>query len=190
MIKKFTSPRNMYIIDDCYVDILFINKKSTYLKTYLPISENISPDTNADIWSQFLMFQELNPKTRSDPQPITSDDNFGNDFTALFNIGDKSYQNKLEDICKFHRTITFHNVFDRSTVKIRASFANQSKNYYVGNSHVYFNPIKYYKLNSNDDKFWIEFYNARNPDTPINIPDDENFVLEMLFLQNRKLLYT
>lgn len=123
------------------------------------------------------------------PDPLTEDDTFPKDFNLIFNIGDLSYQNSIDYITTFHREIKFKNIYDRNSVKIHASFANQSNNYYIGNSHVYFYPIKYYKLNSKDDKFWIEFYSGRHHDCPINIPEDEGFIIEMLFMQNQKLLY-
>ena len=130
------------------------------------------------------------PFSRSDPQPLTKDDEFTKDFNAIFNIGDEPWQNGLDYITTFHRFISFRNVYNRSTLKIHASFANQSNDYYVGNSHVYFDPIKYYNLQTKDDKFWIEFYSGRHYNYPVNMPEDEGLVLEMLFMLNQKLLYT
>ena len=108
----------------------------------------------------------------------------------MFNVGDKPWQNSLDFITTYHRYLNFKNIYNRESLKIHASFANESNNYYIGNSHIYFNPIKYYKLNSKDDRFWIEFYSGRHYNYPVNIPEDEGFILEMLFMQNQKLLYT
>lgn len=187
-IESVYSPRNVDGLDPFYVDIMFANNALTYFKRYQKMieSEILPNDSNECLPSLKLIY---NPRSRPDPVPIDESDKLPDDFNTVFNIGDQPHQNSLEYITKFHRRINLQNVYDRSTVKVHASFANQSNDYYVGNSHVYFNPIKYYKLNSKDDKFWIEFYSGRYHDCPVNIPDDEGFVLEMLFMQNQKLLY-
>lgn len=61
--------------------------------------------------------------------------------------------------------------------------------FFLGNSQVNFHPIKYFKLNSRDDKFWIELYNADNPTIPVRLTPHEGYVMELQFMQNDKLLY-
>ena len=180
-------------IDGFYVDIMLTNPQSTntYLKRYKSKSD---PDASSSSTLNATPIDDLfpssfNPYSRSDPQPLDDSDKFDDDFNIVFNIGDEPWQNSLDYITRFHRKIVLKNVYDRRSVKVHASFANQSNDFYVGNSQVYFNPIKYYKLNTNDDKFWLEFYSGRHPDCPVNIPEDEGFVLEMIFMQNQKLLY-
>lgn len=186
--ERIYSPRNVNHLDPFYVDIMFAKNGKTYYKRYQKmIANEIPPNDSTEYLPPLKVI--YNPRSRLDPIPIDESDKFDDDFNTVFNIGDQPHQNSLEYITKFHRNIILQNVYDRSTVKVHASFANQSNDYYVGNSHVYFNPIKYYKLNSKDDKFWIDFYSGRYHDCPVNIPDDEGFVLEMLFMQNQKLLY-
>ena len=187
-IESVYSPRSENIFDPFYVDIMLAQSSQTYYKRYQKMTANeIPPNDSTEYLPPLKVI--FNPRSRPDPVPIDESDKFLDDFNTVFNIGDQPHQNSLEYITKFHRRINLQNVYNRSTVKVHASFANQSNDYYVGNSHVYFNPIKYYKLNSKDDKFWIDFYSGRYHDCPVNIPDDEGFVLEMLFMQNQKLLY-
>lgn len=168
------SPRNTNPLDAFYVDILLTKLwgTSTYEKTYMKTNEN-----------------EYSPYSRPDPQPITDDDKFNDDVTKMFNIGEKPYQNSLSYVSKYHRRITIKNIWDRHSIKVNASFVSQTPHNYIGNSHVNFNPIKYFKLNANDDKFWLEFYSARDYKIPIKVPDDDKFSVEMQFLQHKKLLY-
>ena len=187
-IERIYSPRNVNVLDPFYIDIMFAVNTKTYTKRYQDMTVNEIPPNDSNERLPPIK-NRYNPHSRPDPKPLDDNDKFTDDFNTVFNIGDLPYQNSLDYITKFHRRIDLQNVYDRSTVKVHASFANQSNDYYVGNSHVYFNPIKYYKLNSKDDKFWIEFYSGRYHDCPVNIPDDEGFVLEMLFMQNQKLLY-
>ena len=53
--------------------------------------------------------------------------------------------------------------------------------------NIYIWPIKYYKLNSNNDKFQIKFDSSRNHKVPVNIPNDEEFCIEIQFMQNKKM---
>ena len=176
----------------CYVDVLITKGSESYDKKYQERKDKVPGEPkDQELPNLHILpfFNSFGPKRRTKPEPFDDKDEFGHDFDALFNIGNEPWQNSFDYITTFHRKLTFRNIYNRETLKIHASFGNPSNNYYVGNSHVYFEPIKYYKLNSKDDKFWIEFYSGRNQPCPINIPEDEGFVLEMLFMQNQKLLY-
>ena len=189
LIEHFHSPCNLSPTDAYYVDMLFVNDINTYYKKYKDTSNALNDQLDPDL-PPFFSEGLYSGKSLENPQPLTKEDEFTHNFNAIFNVGNNPWQNSLDYITTYHRFISFRNIYNRESVKVHASFANQSNNYYVGNSHVYFNPIKYYKLNSKDDKFWIEFYGGRHYNYPINIPEDEGFVLEMLFMQNQKLLYT
>ena len=170
----FSSPRNTNKYSenqddknlDCYVDIAIVESEVELRKKY-DARYKLLPEDN-----------------RGAPY-----NHFNDDVKDLFNIGYTSYKNSGMYFMQFHRKFELKNLWDRHTCKVYASFANQSNHYYVGNSHVLFTPIKYYKLNSRDNRFWIEFYSARNPNIPIRLPEHEGFVLEMQFMQNDKLLY-
>ena len=120
-----------------------------------------------------------------------TDENYNkDDFTDLMNIGYKPHQNHPDNYKdKWLERLDFYNVWDRQPCKIFSSIAEQSAHNYIGDSSVNFIPIKYYKLNSNDQQFWIEFYSGRHNSIPIMIPKNESFVMEMQFLPYSKLLY-
>ena len=111
------------------------------------------------------------------------------DFMDVFNIGNEKFENEPEQYKEFHRELNFYNVWDRHSCKVCSSFVSETKRNYVGNSQSFFNPIKYYKVNSTNDNFTLSFYSARHPDFPVKLPENENVVVELQFLQHNKLLY-
>ena len=99
----------------------------------------------------------------------------------------------------FVTDFSFYDVWDRHSCKLFSSFAADSNRGYIGNSTVDMIPIKYFKLNSTDKKFYIDFYNSRNINCPSVIPYqnspggqklmNEQFLMEIQLMQNDKLLY-
>ena len=171
---NFNIPRNAYYFNDstldCYVDFAIVPHVLTFFSIY---------DDNFQLLDDRFQLLPLDPDINR----------FDDEFNEVFNIGNEPFQNSVEYLAHFHRNIEFKNLWDRHECKVCASFASQSNHYYIGNSHVRFDPIKYYRLNSNDDKFWIEFYNDRNPNIPMKLPKHEGFVIEMQFMQDDKFLY-
>ncbi len=110
---------------------------------------------------------------------------YNDDFKEIFNIGSINFipSDKAVSILEFKDT------WDRHSCKVYSDICSQSNHCYLGNSQVYFNPIKYYKIHSTDENFWIEFYNSRHEKIPVILPKGESFIIELVFLQNRKLLY-
>ena len=129
------------------------------------------------------------------------------DFVDVFNIGINAYQNnpaKYLDMNKpiidkkgnivgyegkWLRELKFDYVWDRHSCKLYSSIAEESNKGYLGNSQIYFNPIKYFKLNSTDQRFWVEFYSGRHNKIPVSVPLNESFIIEMIFLPFKKMLY-
>ena len=94
--------------------------------------------------------------------------------------------------------MNFYDVWDRHSCKVFSRIASDSNRGYIGNSQVVFSPIKYFKINSTDKKFYIDFYNSRNIKCPTVLPYkkkedgstlNEPFVVELQLMQNEKLLY-
>ena len=111
------------------------------------------------------------------------------DFEDMFNISAEKGSNeytKYKNV--WLREIVFYDVWDRHSCKIYSSIA-ESSNGYIGNTTIYYDPIKYFKLNSTDQGFWIEFYSGRHKDIPVKIPRSESFSIEMVLLPYNKLLY-
>ena len=111
------------------------------------------------------------------------------DFEEVFNIGDGPTQNRKGKYNLYENELTFDNIWDRHSCKVYSSLGEQSLHNYIGNSQIYYNPIKYFKLNSSDQRFWIELYSARQYNAPVKLPNGETFVMEMQFLPYNKMLY-
>ena len=129
------------------------------------------------------------------------------DFNDVFNIGYEDFNNNPWDYMdpekpvkdkdgniiryegKWMREIKFKNVWDRHSCSIYSSLAEQSNKYYLGNSQIDFYPIKYFKLNSTDQRFWVEFNSGRHNNIPVLVPNNESFVIEMQLLPFKKMLY-
>ena len=112
------------------------------------------------------------------------------DFVDVMNIGYEPFQNNPDKyLNKWMREIQFENVWDRHSCKVYSSFACDSSKGYLGNSQIFYHTIKYFKLNSTDQHFWIEFYSARHNNIPVIIPLNESFNIELQFLPYHKLLY-
>ena len=114
------------------------------------------------------------------------------DFDLIFNIND----NPLPE--DYVTEMNFFDVWDRHSCKVFSNIASDSNRGYVGNSQIVFMPIKYFKINSTDKKFYIDFYNSRNIKCPSVLPYkkkedgstlNEPFIIELQLMQNEKLLY-
>ena len=80
------------------------------------------------------------------------------------------------------KTIYFTNLWDRRSILLRSNISvNISKNY-LGFTNKNYNPIKYYKINSQDTKFYIDLYHGHYQNIPVNLPNDEKeqIILEIV----------
>lgn len=113
-------------------------------------------------------------------------------YTAyFFNMDNNNpYKNELPYIVHYHKEFVLKNLMTDLQCEVAASFASQSNHNIIGRTNEDFCPIKYYKLNDDDDKFWIEFFDKNEIKIPIAINDNVVFTMDMVFLQNRKLLYS
>ena len=107
----------------------------------------------------------------------------------MFNIGTGPDENDPEQYKIYSKQFIFDHIWDRHSCKVYSSIGEQSLHHYIGNSQIDFSPIKYYKLNSTDQQFWIELYSGRNYNVPIKLPKNESFVIEMQLLPFQKMLY-
>ena len=90
----------------------------------------------------------------------------------------------------YHRNLYFHNIRTDLDCRIAASFASQSNHNIIGCTNETFENIKYYKINDNGNSFWIECYDNDDINIPINFNNDVVLTMDVVFLQNRKLLYS
>ena len=62
-------------------------------------------------------------------------------------------------------------VWSRDECLVKSSLANDDKNNILGHTGTQtYNPIKYFRLNSSDKRFWIELYETRFPKCPVSLP--------------------
>ena len=111
------------------------------------------------------------------------------DFVDVFNIGKEPFQNDPDKYKnKWLRRLDFLNVWNRKPCCVYSSIAEQSHNHYIGSSDINYTPIKYFKLKSTDQSFWIELYSPTYCRIPIKLPTNEAFCIEMQFLPFDKKL--
>ena len=193
---------------DIQMDGYYDYDKKTFIETiYSPKNIDTHISNNIDEQLENKSFY-IDFKIEFTPRPIVNgkQNNSPNsiyDFADVFNIGKEAFQNdvdkymlkyKKEDgseeyVGKWQRQLTFENVWDRHSAKIYSSFATDNSKGYLGNSQIFYHTIKYFKLNSTDQQFWIEFYSARHSEIPLVLPINESFNLEIQFLHYHKLLY-
>lgn len=175
IILLFKSPQNEF--DEFYIDFMMtpLNNDVTYKKFYQWNDDKDEPLPYATMY----------------PGELDEDDRFDFDTANYFNIGSTNpNRNSLKYITKFHRELELKNIMTNLDCEVVASFASQSNHNIIGRTNEIFNPIKYYKLLDNDDKFWIEFYDRNEIDVPVSFNDFVIFTMDVVFLQNRKLLYS
>ena len=182
-ILTFSSPQNEY--DEYYVDFMMTadNNDATYKKFYMWDDDNDEP----------LPYAALNPGELdlNIYDDDTVNDRFEFDTACYFHIGDNNpYRNSIHHITKFHRELEFKHILTNLQCEVAASFASQSNHNLIGRTNEAYTPIKYYKLNDNDDKFWIELYDRNEIDIPVAFEDFFVFTMDVVLLQNRKLIYS
>ena len=178
--KFVEDPNNISTLLDVMADGYYDYDKKTYI-------EKISSHHNSDPESPYYIDMMIGFEHRYGDNFNKIDRKF--DFEDLFNISAEKGANEYTKYQnKWLREITFYDVWDRHSCKIYSSIA-ESSNGYIGNTTIYFDPIKYFKLSSTDQGFWIEFYSGRHKDIPVKIPRSESFSIEMQLLPFNKLLY-
>ncbi|KAK8842738.1 hypothetical protein M9Y10_025601 [Tritrichomonas musculus] len=131
------------------------------------------------------------PFSREDPERLTEKDRFDGSTADFFNIGTSNqYRNRLDYVNKFHKDLILKHITTDLQCEVAASFASQSNRNIIGRTNETFIPIKYYKVNDKDDNFWIELYDKDFVNIPASFNDELGFTMDMVFLQNRKLLYS
>jgi hypothetical protein len=86
----------------------------------------------------------------------------------------------------------FYNVWDRQPIYITSNIATSTNNSYLGYSDTNYNPLKYYRITSNFDKFYLDLWNGLDHSFPCILPSDADnkLTLEMILLQDSTSLYT
>ena len=177
---KFVSPQNNRENKDYFIDFMITDLDSLtgdIHSIYKKIYKQYDTDDG----------EVLTGKSHDDPEDLDRGDWFDEYTANFFNIGLSVYNNDLNYVTRFHRILWLKNVMSDLHCESAASFASQSNHNIIGRTNETFSPIKYYKVN---DKFWIEFYERCKLNVPVSFNDNVTFTMDMVFLQNRQLLYS
>ena len=82
----------------------------------------------------------------------------------------------------------FDNVWDLKPCNVFSSIAEQSLHHYIGTTDTVYPEIKYFKLNSSDQRFWVEFRSIGHYTTPACFPKSVSFAIEIQFQSFNKRL--
>jgi hypothetical protein len=77
---------------------------------------------------------------------------------ALFNA--KDYESNGAQT-ESYNGIVFYNLWDRHSCCLKSSLVSGITDNYLGYTNVRYNPLRYFKITSNDTKFYIDLYNGR-----------------------------
>lgn len=102
------------------------------------------------------------------------------EFKEIFNL------HELND--EWQEEIVFNKVWDLKPCFVYSSFAEQSHHHYIGTTDVEYSEIKYYKLNSSDQRFWVEFRSMGRNNAPSYFPKNVSFAIEIQFQSFNKRL--
>ena len=138
---------------------------------------NIKGFYNKDGYS-INIYSERN--TRLDKNVVFKLYSANDDFIELFNIN--NFHKDWRVILKFNK------VWDLKPCYVYSSIAEQSHHHYIGTTDVEYSEIKYYKLNSSDQRFWVEFHSMNKDRTPSYFPKNVSFAIELQFQSFNKRL--
>ena len=192
-IPFYLSCRNDIVIEEDIGDEIMLTIKSTDNPDFY-LDFLITTKTN-NTYKKFYMWDyeknEPLPYQVEFPKELNGFDRFDFDTANYFNIGTTNpNRNSLEYVTKFHKELELKNIMTNLQCEVAASFASQSNHNLIGRTNEDYTPIKYYKIKDNDDMFWIEFYDKNEIDVPVAFNDFVMFTMDVVFLQNRKLLYS
>ena len=86
----------------------------------------------------------------------------------------------------------FYDVWDREFVMVTSSIATNTTKNQIGFTGVRYQPIKYFRLQSNQTTFWVDLWLSHYMKVPCNLPRDgkDGFTMEVILLDNDNQLYT
>ena len=86
----------------------------------------------------------------------------------------------------------FVDVWDREFVMVTSSIATNTLKNQIGFTGVRYQPIKYFKLQSNQTSFWVDLWLSHYMKVQCNLPRDgkDGFTMEVILLDNDNQLYT
>jgi hypothetical protein len=88
--------------------------------------------------------------------------------------------------------VDFYDVWDLRPCMIKSNLASGVQHNYLGHTNVRYDPLKYYRINNNDNSFTFELMFGNSTKIPVLLPFDDvdPITLEYVILQNATELYT
>ena len=68
-------------------------------------------------------------------------------------------------------------VWSRHTIYLTSSISYEAEDNFLGHTNYSCNPIKYFRLTHNDKRFWVDMWESRNHNIPVEFPYDGKEVL-------------
>ena len=151
-----------------------------------------------DIFFHFIVYREPNNKNKNKyiltcecpKNKLYKFTNMNDDTVNVFNSFDEEGQ-PIRDL-SFHTYNEFPDVWDREYIMMTSSIATNTINNQIGFTGVRYQPIKYYKLESNQINFYVDLWISHYINIPCVLPKDgkDGFTIECILLDNDKQLYT
>lgn len=164
--------------------INYINKgwADGFVQNYaLPNDRDILLDGYYDKNGYHIIIYSERNKTFLDDYDLSFQLYYANDnFKELFNVP------KLDGLWK--KEIIFDKVWDLKPCNVFSSIAEQSAHHYIGTTDNEYPEIKYFKLNSSDQRFWVEFHSMGRNSSPACFPKSVSFAIEIQFQSFNKRL--
>ena len=151
-----------------------------------------------DLFFNFIVYQG-NTKKNTNKYILTCEcptnklfrfENMNDDTVNVFNSFDDEGNPVRET--SYHTYEEFPDVWDREYIMATSSIATNTINNQIGFTGVRYQPIKYYKLESNQINFYVDLWISHYINVPCVLPRDgkDGFTIECIFLDNDKQLYT
>ena len=155
------------------------------LNYYIPHWEaEGKPVFNEDSFRMYFLNKELNAVVLIGTSP-SHDYNIdftieatGEDFNKVFHEFEKLTS---DDVLSDKKYILYPG-WDRGYVMLASSLSNNISKNYLGHDDKDYQPVKYYEVQCEETRFYIDFFHANNQNIPAILPDDfkDKIILEMI----------
>jgi hypothetical protein len=147
-------------------------------KNYVAWNSGKEPVASSDVYYSFglTLFRRL-----SGPYSYFTMTDLSGETKALFNAEDFS-DNQPEP----YQSLFFYDVWSLNSCLLKSNLVNSTMNNHLGYSDKDYQPIKWYKVTNNDEKFYIDLYSGHGPEVRTILPYDnlDHITVELIFKFN------
>lgn len=189
--ESFLNPENVITVPvhnriryEEYLTTLYFDLRNC-VKEYLELHKDEYINMPVPEWNKIRMDRDFTKEdgiTKYCNKLFYEDDDVDITFAILNPNSDAKAILNINGDVSSRRIVYFNNLWDRHSILLQSNIAvNNSKNY-LGFTNKNYNPIKYYKINSQDTKFYIDLYHGHYQNIPVNLPNDEKeqIILEIV----------